>query len=217
MYESSLLGLLKGKSRDGFVNFLHQLDSFLQGYDDALVMGNVFWAESATFAVFEPFLTDLVATYIKTPDFFRYGRKAITFFVNHNFSLYILGMSGINNRVEITLKFSDKCIKFGRLHQVQGYQLFTVGREFLEKIKVAGEGDTGEIDFQKFGVAVAIGGRVKNGVYVVKDGFGGGGGIEFSCEVFEKFRGKVDATVLSDFSAIGIEIEGSAISIISRR
>jgi hypothetical protein len=46
-----------------------------------LIVGKVVWAKGASFAVFEPFLADLVATDVEVPDGFRYSNKAIPLFV----------------------------------------------------------------------------------------------------------------------------------------
>ena len=40
-----------------------------------------------------------------------------------------------------------------------------------EELIVTGEGNAGEVDFEKFGVAIAVGRRMKNGVDVVKNRF----------------------------------------------
>jgi hypothetical protein len=43
------------------VNLLHQVDDFTQGDDDLVVAANVILRERAAFAVFEPFLANLIA------------------------------------------------------------------------------------------------------------------------------------------------------------
>lgn len=54
----------------------HEADGFGQGDDDFLVMGDVILRERAAFAVFEPFLADLVAADVEVPDGFRHAAKA---------------------------------------------------------------------------------------------------------------------------------------------
>ena len=44
--------------------------------------------------------------------------------------------------------------------------------EAPEEIGVAGEGHAGEVDFEEFGVAGAVGRRMEDGVDVVEDVFG---------------------------------------------
>ena len=46
---------------DNGVYFGHQTDGFGKGNDDAVVVGDVVLGEGPAFAVFEPFLADLVA------------------------------------------------------------------------------------------------------------------------------------------------------------
>jgi len=64
----------------------------------------------------------------------------------------------------------------------------------LKQFNIAGEGNTGKVDFEKLGVAAAVGGGMKNSVDVIKDGFGVGLGQvsnlpqpEFGGEIFEEF------------------------------
>ena len=42
----------------------------------------------------------------------------------------------------------------------------------MEEIGVAGEGNAGEVDFEEFGVAGAVGGGVEDSVDVVQNTFG---------------------------------------------
>jgi hypothetical protein len=57
--------LCNRKTRNGFINLLHEVDGFLQSYDNALGVSNVFLAESKPFAIFQPFLTDLITANVK--------------------------------------------------------------------------------------------------------------------------------------------------------
>ena len=45
---------------DDFVDLGHEADGFGEGDDDFTVVGHVFGGEGAAFAVFEPFLAELV-------------------------------------------------------------------------------------------------------------------------------------------------------------
>ncbi len=56
-------------------------------------MQDVFIAEGMSFAVFEPFLRDLVAAKVEVPDVFRYSGKSIALFVDDYVTLLIFGMS----------------------------------------------------------------------------------------------------------------------------
>ena len=93
---------------------------------------------------------------------------------------------------------------------------FAIGGKLLKQINTASQGNAGKVDFEKLGVATAIGGGVEDSVDIVKDGFWAGEVTELGGEGFEEFRGEVDAAVLGDFSAIlqgsgfanGIEVEG---------
>lgn len=51
-----------------FVYLRHQADGFVEGDDYFLVVGDVVFGEGAAFAVFEPFLADLVAADVEIPD-----------------------------------------------------------------------------------------------------------------------------------------------------
>ena len=55
---------------DDFVDLGHQADGFAEGEDDLVVVGDVFVVQGAAFAVFEPFLADLVAADVEVPDGF---------------------------------------------------------------------------------------------------------------------------------------------------
>ena len=55
---------------DDFVDFLHEADGFVEGDDDAVVVGEVVGGEGPALAVFEPFLADLVAADVEVPDLF---------------------------------------------------------------------------------------------------------------------------------------------------
>lgn len=55
---------------DDLINFGHEADGLVQGGDDFAVMVDVSVAEGAAFAVFEPFVADLVAADVEVPDIF---------------------------------------------------------------------------------------------------------------------------------------------------
>ena len=55
---------------DNFVDLSHEADGFGEGHDDFVVVGDIVVGEGAAFAVFEPFLADLVAADVEVPDGF---------------------------------------------------------------------------------------------------------------------------------------------------
>jgi len=65
----------------------------LEGYNDVLIVNNVFLAEGSSLAIFAPLLTHLIATHIKIPNFFRDSSKAIVFFVDDDLAIQILMLS----------------------------------------------------------------------------------------------------------------------------
>lgn len=59
------------------VDLGHQSDSFAEGDDDALVVGDVVLRQGAAFAIFEPLFANLVAANVEVPDVFRHSFKAL--------------------------------------------------------------------------------------------------------------------------------------------
>ena len=53
------------------INIIHDLDGFAQDGNDVLIMNEVVKTEFASFAVFEPFLTDLIAADVEVPNVVR--------------------------------------------------------------------------------------------------------------------------------------------------
>ena len=58
---------------DDGIDFGHQADSFVQGNDNAMVVLNVVLREGTAFAVFKPFLADLVTADVEVPDALWYA------------------------------------------------------------------------------------------------------------------------------------------------
>ena len=50
------------------INIIHDLDGFAQDGNDVLIMNEVVKTEFASFAVFEPFLTNLIAANVEVPN-----------------------------------------------------------------------------------------------------------------------------------------------------
>src|SRR6202008_5004870 len=61
---------------DDFVDLSHKADGFVQGNDDLLVEGDVILRERAAFAIFEPFLANLITADVKSPNCLRNASKA---------------------------------------------------------------------------------------------------------------------------------------------
>lgn len=53
---------------DDLINIAHDLDGFTQDGNDVLIMNEVVKAEFASFAIFEPFLTNLIAADVEVPN-----------------------------------------------------------------------------------------------------------------------------------------------------
>ncbi len=58
---------------DHFVDLGHQADGFVQGDDNLVIVRDVFLREYTAFAVFKPFLADLIATDVEVPDALWYA------------------------------------------------------------------------------------------------------------------------------------------------
>ena len=63
--------------RDGGVNAGLQADGFIERVDDLHVVREVVVVEAAIFAVFEPFVADLIAADVKVPDAFGNAREIL--------------------------------------------------------------------------------------------------------------------------------------------
>ncbi len=50
------------------INIIHDLDGFTQNRNDVLIMNEIVKAEFASFTVFEPFLTNLIAADVEVPN-----------------------------------------------------------------------------------------------------------------------------------------------------
>ncbi len=62
-------------------------------------------------------------------------------------------------------------------HQVEADELIAQGAERPEEVGVAGERQPGEVGLEELGVALAVFGRVEDGVQVVEDIFGAEGSL----------------------------------------
>ncbi len=99
----------------------------------------------------------------------------------------------------------------GGFHQVQLAELVAFGGDVPELLGAARPGNARKVDFQEFGVGVAVGGAVQDAVDVIKHGefirrtmLGmGGEGLEFGVNVGVE----VDAAGLVDVLLSGIEVE----------
>jgi len=63
-------------------------------------------------------------------------------------------------------------IEIGGLQEMQGDEVDAMCGEAEEEVVVGGEGQAREVDFEEFGVTLAIGRRMEDGVGVVEDVFG---------------------------------------------
>ena len=50
------------------INIIHDFDGFAQDGNDVLIMNEIIEAEFASFAVFEPFLTNLITADVEVPN-----------------------------------------------------------------------------------------------------------------------------------------------------
>ena len=113
----------------------HHCNRFTEGDDDLLVMLDVFGAELATFAVFEPFMTDLVAADVEVPDGFRDLGESVAFFVDDDVAVDEFGLPWINHAIAAVVdKFGLGFFlgELGGFHQVQLHDLFAEGGELGE-------------------------------------------------------------------------------------
>src|SRR3990172_12643200 len=61
---------------DGSVDLGHEADGFVQGHDDAVVVGDVVGGEHAALAVLEPLGADLVAADVEVPHVLGHASEA---------------------------------------------------------------------------------------------------------------------------------------------
>jgi len=113
--------------------------------------------ECPAFAVFEPFLADLVAADVEVPDLRRDTLKilclvdvdALVIFI----VAYLVHLVGAGNGVS-----GNEVIQRGRLHQVQSYQLGAFLYKGFEKPLVRGKRQARKVYLEELGVAGAVGG-----------------------------------------------------------
>src|SRR5690348_10518303 len=111
------------------VYLLHEPDSFGQGDDNLLVMGDVVFGKGAAFAILEPFLADLVAANVKVPYFFRHAAKTgCLAFVDPDGGLRVTDFFDLE--ISAADKFGTRSVELGRFEQVQGDQF---AAEFCER------------------------------------------------------------------------------------
>ena len=163
--------------RDRRVDLFHQRHRPPQGNDDALVVGQVVVAQLPAAAVFQPFVQHLITADVEGPHVLRHaievlrlvdmdapGRLALDAGVLRIPLLHAVvaghGVAG------------DGGGHIRRFQQVQGHQLPPQRAGGPKQRRVAGQRHAGEVDLQEFGVALAVGRAVEDGVDVVEDVFG---------------------------------------------
>ena len=131
-------------------------------------MSQVIIGERSAFAVFEPFLADLVTADVEIPDFRRHTLKILCLVDVDALGLFVVGdfidIIGAGDGI-----FSNGFIECCRLHEVQEYQLAALLYQRFEKPFIRGERQAREVYLEELGVTGAVGRRVKNSISVVED------------------------------------------------
>jgi hypothetical protein len=125
-------------------------------------------------AILEPLLADLVAAHVKPPDLFWDALEVLrlvdvdvarfSFVVDHE-----LGEALLHDIVTCHGIASEELGKLRRLQQMQRYKFLTQDAELAKEFQARGHRHTGEVDLQELGIALAVGGRVEDGLDVVED------------------------------------------------
>ena len=165
---------------DDFIDLGHQANGFAEGDDDFVIVGDVFVVQGAAFAVFEPFLTDLVAADVEVPDGLG---DALEPAAAGGLERSFLGGRGVEpdgvvrpaNASDLlgpADELGDWLVELGRFQQVQGGELAAETGKRAEQLQVSGQWQAREINLQKLRVAAPVAGTVQHRVGVVEDFFG---------------------------------------------
>lgn len=148
-------------------------------------MGDIFPAEDAPLAVFEPFVAHLVTADLELPHLRRNAAEVLSgvdvHFTVRKDNLFNLVLAG--DRVG-----GDEVFDFGGAQEVQVNQFFAEFHQFSKEFFIACEGQAREVDFEKLGVTGAVGGAVEDGVSVVENVFRAEGGFEVALPVGDELE-----------------------------
>lgn len=130
---------------DDFVDFRHETNCFFKGNHNAVVVGDVFLRQFPSTAVFEPFLTDLVATDVKVPDGLRHTGKAGGLrFVEPD------GLAGVADLFDFVLgvvdEARDEVFQFGRLQEMEGDEFAAEPGQGAEELQTRRQRQSREIN-----------------------------------------------------------------------
>ena len=156
---------------NNLVNLRHQADGFGQCDDDFLVVSDVVLRERAAFAVFQPFLADLIAADVEVPHRLAHTLEADGLRLVHPHGVirprwfFDLGIFSAD-------EFGDGMIELGRFQQVQGDKLTTQCCEGLKQRQTTRQRNAREVDFKELNVAGAVCRTMKDGIDVAEDGIG---------------------------------------------
>ena len=125
-------------------------------------------------AVLEPLLADLVAAHVKLPDLLGDALEVLrlvdvdvarfSFLVDHELGKALLHDIVARHRIA-----GEKLGELGRLQQMQRHEFLAQDAQLAEEFQVGGQRHAGEVDLQELCVALAVGGRVEDGVDVIED------------------------------------------------
>ena len=151
---------------------LHQSVGFEEDFDDTLVVDEVGVGELASFTIFEPLLSRLVAADVEVPGEFGHVAKILSF-VDPDFAVDVADL--FDRAIAWNRKGGLVIIHDGGAHQVEFTQFAPEGHQAV-KLSLGGDGDAREINPKKLNIPIAIARTMQLGIDKVKNIFGGRNG-----------------------------------------
>ena len=137
---------------DDLVDLGHEAEGFAEGDDDFVVVGDVFGAEGAAFAVFEPFLADLVAADVEIPDGFGDALETAgacgdgSFFATGIDPHGVIDPADFDDFSGIADELGAGLVELGRFQQVHCGEFAAELGEGTEEVEAAGQGQARKIN-----------------------------------------------------------------------
>ena len=130
---------------DQLIDLGHQADGFIQGDNDLLVVLGVVVRKRPAFAIFEPFLADLIAADMKFPHLLGHAFEVLIL-IEPNALVFFGILNFFNDIVAFFGERGDKIMEFGRFEEVERNQLGAFSGESAEKLKFARQRQAWKID-----------------------------------------------------------------------
>lgn len=152
------------------VDLGHETNGFVEGHNDALVVGDVVLGEGAALPGLEPLFADLVSADVEVPDGFGHAFEALSR-VDPDGVVFPGGLFG-DGVVACADESGNEIVDFGGFEQVQRDEFTAKFSQGAEQLQAGGDWYAGEVYFQKLRVAGAVGWIVKNAINVIEDVLG---------------------------------------------